>query len=71
MRSQNTWQIFEENEALVFIGKSTRLILLNIDFFTIFPKMLPIFVGVFPNFNVSTEGFLGLTPHKKWSSFWR
>ena len=34
------------------------LILLKIDFFTIFARTLPIFLTVFPNFIVHTEGYL-------------
>ena len=38
-------------------------------FFTIFVRILPIFLRVFPNFTVSTEGYLESPPHKKLGFF--
>ena len=39
------------------------------NFFTIFARALPIFLMVFPNFTVSTEGYLESPPHKKLKFF--
>ena len=39
------------------------------NFFTIFARTLPIFFRVFPNYTVSTEGFLQSRPHKKLEFF--
>ena len=55
---KNTGQIFEGNEARFFISKLVSFILLKMDFFTIFARTLPIFLRVFPNFIVPTEGYL-------------
>ena len=69
MRSYNTEQTLEENEARVFISKSASFILLKMDFFTMFVRRWSIFLRVFLNFTVSIEGYLGTAPHKKRSSF--
>ena len=61
--------IFEENKARFFISKPASFILLKNDFFTVFARRWPIFLKVFPNFTVSTEGILDPGLIKKWSSF--
>ena len=55
---ENTGQMFEGNEARFFISKLVSFILLKMDVFTIFARTLPIFLRVFPNFIVPTEGYL-------------
>ena len=55
---KNTGQIFERNETRFFISKLVSFILPNMDFFTVFARTLPIFLGVFPNFIVPTEGYV-------------
>ena len=55
---QNTGQIFEGNEAHLFISKPVSFILLKMDFFTIFARTLPIFLTVVPIFIVPAEGYL-------------
>ena len=39
------------------------------NFLTIFARTLPIFFRAFPNFTVSTEGFLQSRPHEKLEFF--
>ena len=55
---KKTGQIFVGYEARFFISKPASLILLKMDFFTIFARTLLMFLRVFRNFIVSTEGFL-------------
>ena len=52
---KNTEQIFEGNEARF---KLVSFILLKIDYFRIFARTLPIFLRLFPNFILLTEGYL-------------
>ena len=59
--------MFERIEVRFFIGKLASLILLKIDFFTIFARILLIFLRVFSNLTVSTEGYLGPPQH---NFFW-
>ena len=51
-------KILRGNEARFFISKLVSFILLKMHFFTIFARMLPKFLRVFPNFIVRTEGYL-------------
>ena len=59
IRSHQKWS------DCLLIWAPASFISLEKDFFAIFARTLPMFLRVFSNFTVSTEGYLGPLPHKK------